>query len=95
MILDLILALLSALVSAIDGLLPHFTMPSFLTTTTLIPSDVVSFMASGLALISPVFPSGVLLNIVEGVSTLIPITGAYLLFNWVYHHIPTVAGFGT
>ena len=95
MITSAILALLTGLISAVDVLLPSFTMPSFLQTTTLIPSDVVSFMASGLALISPVFPSGVLLTIVEGVSTLIPIVGAYVVFNWVYQHIPTVAGFGT
>lgn len=95
MILNLILGLLSSLIYAVDSILPHFTMPSFLTTTTLIPSNVVSFMASGLALISPVFPSGVLLNIVEGVSTLIPIVGVYVIFNWVYNHIPSIAGFGT
>jgi len=94
MIINLVLDLVSAVVSAVDALLPSFTMPSWLTSGTLIPSDVSNYIGEGLHIISPFFPSAVLAEIFVGILTMLPFVAAYTVAQWVYRHIPTIAGFG-
>lgn len=94
MITNLILDLVNLVLSGINALLPHFTMPSWLMAGNIIPSGVSSFLGAALHMIAPFFPSAVLCDIFVGVANLWPFFAAYTVAQWIYRHIPTIAGFG-
>jgi len=90
-----LLLAISTVIGFLDGLLPHVTMPSWVTAGSLIPSGVSNFIGSALHTIAPVFPSAVLADIFVGVASLWPFVAAYAVAQWVWNHVPTIAGFGT
>ena len=94
MITNAIIGLVTTVVSFIDGLLPSFTMPTWLTTTTFIPSAWAQFLGMIAKWAAPVFPSDLVLSILVALSWFWPIVVAYTIFQWIYTHLPTIAGFG-
>ncbi len=94
MITNLVIGLITTFVNAIDGLLPHATVPAFLLAGNIIPSASENLIAAALYAINVFFPSTTLLEIFAGVLALWPFVAAYTVFDWVYRHIPSVAGFG-
>ncbi len=95
MITDFIITILTAIVSFLDSLLPHLTIPSWLTAGNLIPTSVSNFVGEALNTISPFFPTVILAEIFVGIASMWPFVAAYAVAQWVWDHVPTVAGFGT
>jgi hypothetical protein len=93
MIVTLIIQIINVVVSFFDSLLPHFVMPSWLVSGSLIPSGAINVIAAGMYAISGVFPSAFLLTILVGVTSLWPVLMAYTVFRWIYCHVPAIAGF--
>jgi hypothetical protein len=91
---NLLLDLVNVVVGALDALLPHFTIPSWLTAGGLIPTSVEQFIAAALFAVNGVFPSAAVIEIFIALTTLWPAIFAYVIFQWIYKHIPTIAGFG-
>lgn len=94
MITTLILDLVNSILTGINAILPGVTMPSWLSSGTLIPSSVSTFVGALLHTISPIFPSAVLIEIFVGVCSLWPFVASYVVAQWVFRHLPTIAGFG-
>lgn len=94
MIVGWILSLVTAVISAFDSLFPSFSLPSFFSGGSLIPSSVVNFFAAGFYTISPFFPSALVLSLLVAIADLWPVILAWIVANWIYNHIPTIAGFG-
>lgn len=94
MITNTILGLITTIVSGIDSLLPSLTLPAFFTGGSILPSSVIQFLAAASFMVEPLFPSGLVLSLLVMVTSLWPAVLAMLVFNWIYHHIPTIAGFG-
>jgi hypothetical protein len=94
MITNAILALVNVIVGAVDSLLPSFTLPSFFSGGSILPTDVVNFFAAAFSMISPFFPSALLLSILSAAAALWTPVLAYLVFQWICKHTPTIAGFG-
>jgi hypothetical protein len=47
-----------------------------------------------MAAVAPFIPVDVVLTVLTTVMLLWPVIFAYVVFNWVYRHVPSVAGFG-
>jgi hypothetical protein len=94
MITNLLLDLVMGVVSFFDSFLPHVTMPSWLAGATVLPSGVASTIGGMMAAVAPFIPVDVVLTVLTSVMLLWPVIFAYVVFNWVYRHVPTVAGFG-
>ena len=94
MVTSLLLDLVNVILSGINAILPHFTMPSWLTAGSLIPSSVSNFVGAALYAISSVFPVSVVTEIFVGVASMWPFVAAYTVAQWVFQHLPTIAGFG-
>jgi hypothetical protein len=92
-IVDFILTVITAIVGWVDALLPHLTMPSWLSAGSLIPSSVSNFVGAGLHIIAPFFPSAVLAEVFVGITSLWPFIAAYVVAQWIVCHVPTIAGF--
>ncbi len=94
MITNLLLDLVTSVVSFFDSFLPHVVMPSWLAGTVVLPSAVASTIGGMLAAVAPFIPVDVVLTVLTTVMLLWPVIFAYVVFNWIYRHVPTVAGFG-
>lgn len=94
MITNLVINIFTAVVSFFINLLPHLSVPSWFTSngfTSTIADDVGGLLAP----ISSWFPVDALLNVVYAFLILLPVIAAYEVFEWVWRHVPTIAGFGT
>lgn len=94
MITNFLLTVITSVVSSVDALLPSFSLPSFFASGSLIPSGVVQLVASALYSVSPWFPSSLLLSILVAAASLWPAVLGYIVFQWIWKHTPTIAGFG-
>lgn len=95
MITGFLLLLVDAILHGIDALFPSWSMPSYFASGSIIPSGVVDFLAAGFYTISPFFPSALILAVLVAIADLWPVVLAWIVANWIYNHIPTIAGFGT
>jgi hypothetical protein len=94
MITTAIIDLINTVIAGFDSLFPSFSLPSYFSGGSLIPSGVVNFFAAAFNTISPFFPSALFLAVLVALADLWPIVLAWIVANWVYNHIPTIAGFG-
>jgi hypothetical protein len=94
MITNLIIGLVDIVVTAFNALMPHLTLPTWLTTNAF-SSTIADDVGGLLAPISAWFPVDAVLNCVYAALVLLPIFAAYSVFQWVWRHVPTIAGFGT
>ena len=95
MITNVIINIITTIINFLDGLLPHLTMPSWLVAGNLIPTAASNFLGEALYTIAPFFPSTIIAEIFVGICSLLPFIAAYTVAQWVWNHVPTVAGFGT
>ena len=94
MITNVILTVVNVVISATDALLPHLTIPSWLSAGTLIPSGVSNTIGAALYTASPILPAAIFAEIFVGVASMWPFVAAYTVAQWVFRHVPTIAGFG-
>jgi uncharacterized membrane protein len=88
---DAIVSLVRALLAPVFSVLPTFSLASYFPTTQNLVDEAAQMAALGNGF-APIYEmayiSSVVLNLV------LPATVGYLVANWVYRHIPEVAGFG-
>lgn len=94
MIPGFLLAVIDVIIRGFNALFPSFSLPSYFSSGSIIPSSVVDFFAAGFYTISPFFPSALMLALLVAIADLWPIVLAWIVANWIYNHIPTIAGFG-
>lgn len=94
MITNAIISIVISVVNFFNNLLPSLTLPSWLTTNAL-STTIANDLGGLLAPISSWFPVDALLNCIYAALVLLPVFAAYSVFQWVWRHVPTIAGFGT
>jgi hypothetical protein len=70
------------------------SFPSWLTGTAL-SATVAGFVGELLRPLRNVVPVDTVLGILQDVLTLWPVLAAFLIFSWIWRHMPTIGGFGT
>jgi hypothetical protein len=83
------------LVGAFLSLLPSWTPPSWLAAGTALPTGVATSIGGLLHAVVGFLPIDTVLTVLQDIFLLWPVIVAYLVFKWVWAHIPTIAGFGT
>jgi hypothetical protein len=78
----------------INSLLPAVHFPAWASGTQL-SSDLGGTIGGSLAGINGVIPVDPILTVLGDVLALWPYFVAYLVFSWIWRHVPTIAGFGT
>jgi len=94
MITNTLISLVATIVSAITNLLPHLTVPAFFTTNQL-GTSIAGTIGSLVGVVHAFIPVVPMLIVIAAVMPLWLLLVAYLVFQWVWNHIPTIAGFGT
>lgn len=95
MITNGLLEVVTAILSGLFSLIPSFSMPTWLSSATAFPSGVASSIGGYLHAVEPYFPIDTILTVLASVLELWPVVIGYLVFQWVWEHLPTIAGFGT
>jgi hypothetical protein len=94
-IIDDILSIVSALLRGFFDLLPSWTLPSWLAAGTAFPSGVAATIGGYLRVVAPFLPVDVCLTVIGSILSLWLAIVGFLVFQWVWEHVPTIAGFGT
>ena len=87
-LIDLVTFVLAPIINA---LFPHLSLTGFTNFST----DAASTLAGYLGAMTPFFPVTFTLTILQVFVVMLPAIGAYVVFQWVWDHIPSIAGFGT
>jgi hypothetical protein len=98
MITDWLISIMVSVVNFFDTLLPHFDMSSAWfswLTTNAFSTTIGNYVGGLLAPISSWFPVDAFLNVLYALLIFLPAVAAYEVFQWVWRHVPTIAGFGT
>lgn len=95
MIVNGLLIAVTALLRALFSLIPSFTLPSWLASASAFPSGVATTIGGYLHTVQPYFPIDTILQVISDVLVLWPVIIGYLVFQWVWAHLPTIAGFGS
>lgn len=75
----------------INGFLPHLSLSSTVTAI----QNGAGTLGSALEVASPVVPWGVVFDWLGVLLVVLPVLGGYMVFQWVWDHIPSILGFGT
>ena len=94
MITNALLEIVITVIHGFNSLFPSFSLPTYFSSGAIIPSDVTNFLAASFYTISSFFPSSLILSILVAIADLWPIALAWIVANWIYNHIPIIAGFG-
>jgi hypothetical protein len=89
-----LIALASGIVSVFNSLLPHFTAPSWFGASSGL-SSVATYMGDVLSIFQPILPVDAIINVMAALFIILPVVGAYTVFQWIWNHVPSIAGFGT
>jgi hypothetical protein len=89
-----LLQIVTLSLSLFFGLIPNITLPSWMTSSAF-ASGVASAIGGALEPVRPFFPIDTILTVLASLFTVWPLVLGYLVFEWVWAHVPTVAGFGT
>jgi hypothetical protein len=92
---DLLLQPIVTIVTFISGLLPSVTFPSWLEGGSLLPSSVANDIGGLLGSVNTYLPVSEMLTALVFMFSLWPAIAGYVVFSWIWKHIPTIAGFGT
>lgn len=95
MIVNGFLVVLTSALSAIFSVLPSWSLPSWISSGAAFPSGIAADIGGLLQPIRPYFPIDTILTVMSSVFGLWPVILAYMAFEFVWRHIPTIAGFGT
>jgi len=94
MIVNLVLGIVASVVGGLLNLLPSVSFPSWLTGSS-ISTGLATQIGDLLKPLHEVVPIDTILGILQDVLTLWPVLAAFLIFSWIWRHMPTIAGFGT
>ena len=94
MITNVLIAIVTGALGAFNSLFPSVTLPSWFTSDA-IGSTVANYVGGLLGAIGGWFPVDTTLNILFAIVTLLPFIAAYIVAEWVWRHVPIIAGFGT
>ena len=95
MLTNLLLEIVLLILSGLNALIPKLPLPGFLQVSSVIPSGWITAVANFLAPFIPYFPVVTVLTVIGDVLTFWPVVAGYLVFSWVWRHIPVIGGFGT
>ena len=96
MIVGWIITAVAALLKAFFALLPSWAMPSWLASGTALPGSVASSLGGALEPVRAAgLPVDTILTVIGSIFSLWPLVIGYLVFEWVWKHVPSIAGFGT
>jgi hypothetical protein len=90
-----LLSLITSALTFFFSLIPSWHIPGFLTSGSVISSSVASTLGGYLTVVQPYMPVDTILNVTASVFDLWPSIVGYLVFQWAWDHVPTIAGFGT
>lgn len=94
MITNFVISLVTTVVSFFINLLPSMTIPSWFGTDSF--GTTLANQVGGLLVgAKDYLPVGAIVDVVAAVCTLLPVFAAFWVFEWVWKHVPTIAGFGT
>lgn len=93
MISDILLGFCVLIVTPINALMPHISLPAFFVSNP-VTSGVTTTMGAALAPLRTVLPLDAMLTVFGDILSLWPALVGYLLVSWVWRHMPTIAGFG-
>jgi hypothetical protein len=88
-----IILIVKTLLSALFSLLPNYAMPSWLSSVTSWPTGFASTLGGYLAAIKGWFPIDTVLTVLIWVLNMWPVIIGYVVFQWVWGHLPSIAGF--
>jgi len=91
----IITALIAVVVNVIGPFLNSFLPKLTLGSIPTIAQTVLNRMGGFLKFLTPIFPASVVIGWMTVWSVVLLAAGAYRVFEWVWAHIPEVAGFGT
>ena len=95
MITTTILKLVSLLIGVVDSIIPNIAWPSFLSGSSLIPSGWTTAVGNQLHPLITFMPIDTILGVVHDFMLFWPSVAGYLVFEWLWVHVPIIAGFGT
>jgi hypothetical protein len=94
-IITTILQMIHDILQGFFALLPSWSMPSWLTSGTAFPSGVATSVGGYLRVVAPFLPVDLTLTVIASVLELWLALIGFLVFEWVWKHVPEIAGFGT
>ncbi len=95
MITNALLLLINAVIGFFDALMPHFSPPTWLGSVSTFGSTLAQYLGGALGVVQPILPVDAMIQVAAALLTVLPVIGAYTVFQWVWNHVPMVAGFGT
>lgn len=93
MITDFVLGLVGAFFSTVNSIFPSLTVPSWFTTDNF-GTTLAGSVGTLIAPLNAVVPLDPFLTVLHDGLELLPVVLAYLAFEWIWRHLPTIAGFG-
>jgi hypothetical protein len=75
----------------INSVLPHLDISSWTAGST----AGATYIGQALGVANDIFPVNTLVTILTLWIVILPVIGAYVVFQWVWSHVPMIAGFGT
>lgn len=75
----------------INSFMPHLSLGTLPT----VAATVLSRLGAFLRLLTPIIPVGVVVSWVEVWLVVWLAAAGYIVFDWAWRHIPSIAGFGT
>ena len=92
MITDALIAILTDFLAPMfNALMPHVDVSGFVSAST----DAGQTIGGYLITANRIFPVDTMLSILSLFLALLPALAAYMVFQWVWDHLPNIAGFGT
>jgi hypothetical protein len=89
-----LIGLASGIIGIFNSLLPHFTSPSWFGATSAL-STVATYVGDVLSIFQPILPVDAMINVLAALFIILPVVAAYTVFQWIWNHVPIIAGFGT
>lgn len=94
MIVTALLTVVGVFFSAINAVFPSLTVPSWFSTDNF-GTTLAGTVGTLIAPLNAVIPLDPFLTALHDGLELLPVVLAYLAFEWIWRHLPTIAGFGT
>ena len=95
MVVGAVLQVVALVIGGFVNLLPPAVMPTWIASGTVLSAPVAAEIAGYVRAAAPFLPIDTILTILVSILQFWPAIAAYLVFSWVWNHIPTIAGFGT
>lgn len=88
-------ALIDLVTYVIAPVINHLFPPLDISAFTSFSSGAASTLGGWLGIVSPYVPITFMLTMLQVVLVMLPAIGGYVIFQWFWNHVPSIAGFGT